>query len=141
MNIALMEAKKAAKKNEVPVGCVIVRNGKVIAAGRNARERRGDPLAHAEIVAIKRASKRTRGWRLETSTLYVTLEPCPMCAGAIINARIKRVVFGTVDPKAGCFGTLFDFKDGFNHHPEVTSGILREKCSQILKDFFADKRK
>ncbi len=141
MQIALKQAKKAYKKGEVPIGCVIVHNQKVIAKAFNKRETMKNALLHAEICAIQKASRRLFGWRLTGCTLYVTLEPCPMCAGAIINARIPRVVFGAFDPKAGCFGSMHDFsKDMFNHTPEITSGVLLESCAGILKEFFKNKR-
>ena len=141
MRRALREAEKAYKKGEAPVGCVIVREGRLMAKAHNLRETKKDPLAHAEIRAIRRAAKRLRGWRLSGCTLYVTLEPCPMCAGAIVNARVKRVVFGAFDPKAGCFGSLHDFtKSGFNHAPQVASGVLAAQSAELLKRFFRQKR-
>lgn len=142
MLLALEEAKKAAEIGEVPIGAVIVRNGEVIGKGHNLRETTNDPTAHAEIIAIKEASERLGGWRLLDSTLYVTLEPCPMCAGAIVQSRIDRVVFGVSDPKAGCAGTLMNLlqEDRFNHRAEITSGVLAESCSGILKDFFRQLR-
>ncbi|MEW9672645.1 tRNA adenosine(34) deaminase TadA [Ammoniphilus sp. 3BR4] len=138
MLLALEEAKKAAEMGEVPIGAVIVRNGEVIGKGHNLRETCKDPTAHAEMIAIKEASERLGGWRLINSTLYVTLEPCPMCAGAIVQSRIERVVYGVSDPKAGCAGTLMNLlqEDRFNHRAQVTSGVLAESCSGILKDFF-----
>ena len=141
MRFALEQAKLAYQKTEVPIGCVIVHNNRIIAKAYNLRETKKDPLAHAELIAIKKAARRLRGWRLPGCTLYVTLEPCPMCAGAIINARIPRVVFGAYDPKAGCFGSLHDFtKSGFNHKPEITAGVMVEECATLLKDFFKSKR-
>lgn len=142
MLLALEEAKKAAEIGEVPIGAVIVRNGEVIGKGHNLRETTKDPTAHAEMIAIKEASKHLGGWRLLDSALYVTLEPCPMCAGAIVQSRIDRVVFGVSDPKAGCAGTLMNLlqEDRFNHRVEVTSGVLAESCSGILKDFFRQLR-
>lgn len=141
MQMALCEAKKAYKKGEVPIGCVIVRDGKVIAKTYNKRETKKNPLLHAEISAIKKASRILSGWRLTGCTLYVTLEPCPMCAGAIINSRIPRVVFGAYDPKAGCFGSIHDFtKSAFNHKPQIATGVLQEQCASILKEFFKNKR-
>ena len=142
MYLALQEAKKAYKKGEVPVGCVIVREGKVLCRAHNLRERKRDPILHAEMLAIRKAARRLRGWRLTGCTLYVTLEPCPMCAGAMINARIDRVVYGAADSKAGCFGSIHDFsQDPFNHSPEIVPGVLREECASILKAFFSAKRK
>jgi tRNA(adenine34) deaminase len=141
MRLALEQAKTAYKKGEVPIGCVIIHNGKVIAKAYNLRETKKDPLAHAELIAIRKASRALHGWRLQGCTLYVTLEPCPMCAGAVINARIPHVVYGASDPKAGCFGSLYDFTSGgFNHIPRITSGILCEECALLLKDFFKLKR-
>lgn len=138
---ALDMARKAARRDEVPVGAVIVRRGKVISRAYNLRESRKDPLAHAEILAIKKASKKLGGWRLEGCTLYVTLEPCPMCAGAIVNSRIDEVVFGAYDPKAGALGSVYDLAEGrLNHTPKVTGGILKDECSKILKEYFAGKR-
>lgn len=142
MRIALEEARKAARRDEVPVGAVLVRNGKVIAKGRNCRENKKDPLGHAEIVAIRKGARRLGGWRLVGCTLYVTLEPCPMCMGAIINARIPAVVYGARDPKAGAAGSLYDLNEGkLNHTTDMTEGILREECSMILKEYFAAKRR
>lgn len=138
---AIAMAKKAAKRDEVPVGAVIVRRGRIIAKAYNLRETKRDPLAHAEILAIKKAAKKLRGWRLEGCTLYVTLEPCPMCAGAIINSRIKNVCFGAYDPKAGALGSLYNLAEGrLNHTPEVTGGVLKEECSAMLKSYFQGKR-
>ena len=141
MQKALELAKKAVKKDEVPVGAVIVRNGKIIATGYNKRETKKRPDAHAEFLAIQKAARRLGGWRLTHCTLYVTLEPCPMCAGAVINARIPRVVFGAPDPKAGAFGSLYNLAEGkLNHTPEITSGVLQSECSQILSCYFKIKR-
>ena len=141
MSFALKEAKKAAQEDEVPVGAVVVREGKVIARAHNRRENAADPTAHAELLAIRRAAKKLGGWRLMGCTLYVTLEPCPMCAGAILNARLPRVCFGAYDPKAGAFGTLMDLNQtGLNHRTEVQGGILEEECAQVLKDYFRQKR-
>lgn len=138
MQEAIKEALKAKALNEVPIGAVIVHNGEVIARGHNLRETTQETLSHAELIAIEEANEKIGSWRLEDCTLYVTLEPCPMCAGAIIQARIKRVVYGTPDPKAGCAGTLFNLLEEprFNHQVELKSGVLKEKCSNLLKDFF-----
>lgn len=137
MKEALKCARKADSAGEVPVGCVIVHDGKVISRGYNKRERKKNPLLHAEIIAIDKACKKLNGFRLLNCTMYVTLEPCPMCAGAIINARIPRLVFGAYDKKAGCFGSVHDFNtSGFNHRVEIESGILEKECSGILTDFF-----
>ncbi|MBT3319547.1 MAG: nucleoside deaminase [Clostridia bacterium] len=141
MEIALSEAQKAQAKDEVPVGAVIVQHGKVIAKAFNKRESSLSPIAHAEILAIQKAAKKLKGWRLPGCSLYVTLEPCPMCAGAIINARIDNVYFGAYDSKAGAFGTLYDLSEGkLNHAPSVVGGILEEKCASILTNYFKGKR-
>ena len=137
MDAALALAREAAKDGEVPVGCVIVRDGKIVGAGRNRRETGRSALAHAEIEAINQACTALGGWRLWDCTLYVTLEPCPMCAGAIINARIPRVVFGATDDKCGACGSVCDlFSMAFNHHPTVVSGLCEEEAKQLLTDFF-----
>ncbi len=137
MREALLLAQEAADEGEVPIGCVIVNGGTIVGRGRNRRELGKNALAHAEIEAIADACKTLGGWRLWQATLYVTLEPCPMCAGAIINARIPRVVFGAHDAKAGSVGSIVDlFSLPYNHKPEVCSGILAEECGAILKDFF-----
>ena len=143
MKKAILQAKVAMKKNEVPIGCVIVRDGKIIARAHNLRESQQIATKHAELIAIERACKKLKTWRLEDCDLYVTLEPCPMCAGAIILSRMRSVTFGAYDPKGGCAGScadLFHVK-GFNHYPEVHGGILEEECAQLLKDFFRQKRK
>ena len=142
MNMALEEAKKARELQEVPIGAVIVVDGEVIAKGYNLRETKQSSVAHAELLAITEACKVLGTWRLEEATLYVTLEPCPMCAGAIINSRIKRVVFGAHDPKAGCAGTFMNLlqDERFNHQSEVTSGVLHEECGSILTAFFKELR-
>ena len=141
MDEALVLAAEAAAEGEVPVGCVIVRNGQIVGRGRNRRETAKTALGHAEIEAISDACKRLGGWRLWDCTLYVTLEPCPMCAGAIINARIPRVVFGAADQKAGSCGSVCDlFSMEYNHHPEVVSGVREEECAALLRQFFQDLR-
>ena len=141
MQEALALAKEAAAEGEVPVGCVIVRDGVIVGRGRNRREQDKTALAHAECDAIRQACETLGGWRLWDCTLYVTLEPCPMCAGAIINARIPRVVFGASDTKCGACGSVCDlFSMEFNHHPEVTKGVLEEECAAVLSDFFRDLR-
>lgn len=142
MKAALKEACKSFELDEVPVGVVIVKDDKIIARGHNLRETKQDPTGHAEIIAIKKASKKLKSWRLIDCTLYVTLEPCSMCAGAIMWSRIKRVVYGAKDIKGGAIGSsfnLFELK-GINHKPEVTSGVLENEASAILKDFFKLKR-
>ena len=137
-----MLAQEAAAAGEVPVGAVVVKDGRMIAAGFNRRETGKSALAHAEIEAIREACRILGGWRLSGCTLYVTLEPCPMCAGAIINARIDRVVYGARDPKAGCAGSLINlFAVGFNHTPLITAGVMAKECAAILSNFFENKRK
>ncbi|WP_437436021.1 tRNA adenosine(34) deaminase TadA [Paenibacillus larvae] len=138
MQEAISEALKAETIHEVPIGAVIVHEGRIIGRGHNLRETSMDPTAHAEMIAIRGASEYLRAWRLLNCTLYVTLEPCPMCAGAIVQSRILRVVYGTIDPKAGCAGTLMNLlqEDRFNHRVEVINGILREECSSLLTSFF-----
>lgn len=142
MRVAIKEAKKAEKSDDVPVGAIIVKNGEIIARTHNLKEKRTCATEHAEILAIRKASKELNNWYLDGCTLYVTLEPCPMCAGAVVNSRIDRVVFGAADPKAGCYGSVLDFcKDGhFNHTPEVCGGVLGEECGAILSAFFRKKR-
>ncbi len=143
MKEAIAQAKKAAKIEEVPIGCVIVKDDKIIARGYNQRNKRGSTLAHAEILAIKKASKVTGDWRLEGCTLYVTLEPCQMCAGAIVQARIPNVVIGCMNAKAGCAGSIINLLSmkEFNHQVNVIKGIKEEECSKMMKDFFANLRK
>ena len=142
MKEALKQAKKAYDLDETPIGCVIVHEGKIIARGYNRRNTDKSPLAHAEIVAIKKASKKLGDWRLEECTLYVTLEPCQMCAGAIIQARIPCVVVGCMNPKAGCAGSVLNLLDiqAFNHQAELRTGILEEECSEMMKRFFRELR-
>ena len=142
MKIALKEAKKAYNKEEIPVGTVIVRDNKVISKGYNLKEIRKDAISHAEIIAITKACKKLDAWRLSNCEMYVTLEPCAMCTGAIINSRIKKIYIGTMDPKTGACGSvlnLLDFK--FNHKVEIETGILQKDCEKILKDFFKNLRK
>ena len=142
MRLALREAQFAAEADEVPVGAVIAREGEVIALGRNMREGEKNSLAHAEIIAIDRACKKLHGWRLQGCDIFVTLEPCPMCAGAIINSRLNRVVFGAYDEKAGSFGSLTDLSIlPYNHKPEIIGGVLSDECARVLTDFFIKKRK
>lgn len=137
MREALSLAERAASEGEVPVGAVIVYNGEIIASGYNRRESDKNALAHAEIIAIDAACKARGGWRLSGCTLYVTLEPCLMCAGAIVNARIDRVVYALPDPKSGAFGSVTDVSElPVNHHPEVTNGVLAEPCKEVLQSFF-----
>ena len=143
MKEATRQAKKAWKIEEVPIGCVIVYQGKIIGRGYNRRTTDKNPLAHAEISAIKKASRVMGDWRLEECTLYVTLEPCQMCSGAIVQARIPRVVIGCRNPKAGCAGSILNLLNvpAFNHQVELTEGILQEECSTLLKEFFRKLRK
>ena len=141
MQEALALAREAAAEGEVPVGCVIVRNGEIVGRGRNHRETGRTALGHAEIRAISEACAKLNGWRLWECTLYVTLEPCPMCAGAIINARIPRVVFGASDEKYGACGSVCDlFSMDFNHHPQVEKGVLAEEAAQLMQEFFRELR-
>ncbi len=142
MKEALTQARKAYALGEVPIGCVIVYEDKIIARGYNRRNTDKTSLAHAEITAIKKANKKLNDWRLEDCTLYVTLEPCQMCAGAIVQARIPKVVMGATNPKAGCAGTVMEILNNpeFNHQVEVVSGVLVNECSKILKDFFVELR-
>lgn len=139
MREAIKQAKKAGANQDVPIGCVIVFEGKIIARGYNRRNVDKTTLAHAEILAIKKASKVIGDWRLEDCTMYVTLEPCQMCAGAIVQARIPRVVIGCMNPKAGCAGSIINLLDikEFNHQVEVTRGVLEDECSALMKNFFA----
>lgn len=142
MRQALTLAKKAKKLGEVPIGCVIVYEDKIIGRGYNRRKTDKNTLNHAEITAIKKASKVMGDWRLEGCTIYITLEPCPMCAGAIVQARIPRCVVGTMNPKAGCAGSVMDILNcpGFNHQVEFEEGVLKEDCKNILQEFFKDLR-
>lgn len=142
MGLALREAHRAARREEAPIGAVIVREGHVIARACNDRETSKNALGHAELLAIDKACRRLGGWRLPGCTLYVTLEPCPMCAGAIINSRIERVVYGAADPKSGCCGSVTDlFSLPFNHRPAVTGGVRREECAALLTAFFRQLRR
>ncbi|ANB58032.1 cytidine and deoxycytidylate deaminase zinc-binding region family protein [Anoxybacillus sp. B7M1] len=142
MQLAIEEAKKAEKIGEVPIGAIIVKNGEIIASAHNLRETEQRAVAHAEILAIDQACEAMGSWRLEDATLYVTLEPCAMCAGAIVLSRIKRVVFGASDPKGGCAGTLMNLlqESRFNHQTEVVGGVRQEECGRILSDFFRQLR-
>ena len=142
MREAIRLAKKAAALKEVPIGCVIVHDGKIIGRGYNRRTIDKNVLAHAEIVAIRKACRVLGDWRLEECTMYVTLEPCPMCAGAIVQARVPKVVIACMNPKAGCAGSVLDMfhEDGFNHQVKTEVGLMGEVCSQMLKDFFKELR-
>lgn len=142
MKQAIMQAKKAYAKEETPIGCVIVYGDKIIARGYNKRNGKKNVLAHAEILAINKASRVIGDWRLEECTMYVTLEPCPMCAGAIVQARIPRVVVGSMNPKAGCAGSVMNLLQtpGFNHQVELTTGVMGEECSMLMSNFFQELR-
>lgn len=139
MRRALAEAERAGAHGDVPIGAVVVRQGELLGSGHNRREVDGDPLAHAELIALARAARRVEGWRLLGTTLYVTLEPCAMCAGALVNARVERLVFGASDPKAGFCGSLGDLvrDPRLNHRLTVASGVLEAECSALLRGFFA----
>lgn len=143
MALALTEARRAAEQGEVPIGAVIVIGGEVVASRGNERERRHDPTAHAEMLVLRDAAAICGGWRLPEATLYVTLEPCAMCAGAIVLARIKRLVYGADDPKAGAAGTIFNIVDhpALNHQPEVRAGVMAIDASRLLREFFAERRR
>ncbi len=143
MEEAIAEARRAAAEGEVPIGAVLVFEGRVVGRGRNARERLNDPTAHAEMLALQEAARALGRWRLTGATIYATLEPCPMCAGALVNARIDRLVYAVADPKAGAAGTLFDIPRDprLNHRVRVDTGVLAEECSALLKDFFRERRK
>ncbi len=138
MGLAIERARDAGRHGDVPIGAVVVHDGEPIAAAGNERERRQDPTAHAEVLAIRAAAKALGGWRLAGTTLYVTLEPCAMCAGAIVLARIPAVVFGAPDPKAGAAGSVLDIlaEPALNHRPQVSGGVMEEECAALLRDFF-----
>lgn len=142
MRVALDEARLAFEEDEVPIGAVVVCDGRIIAQAHNMREHLCDPTAHAEILAMRRAAQYLGGWRLHRCDLYVTVEPCPMCAGAIVQARLNSLVFGASDIKAGCCGTVYNLLDEvkFNHRVPVTKGILQDECAKIMSDFFRRKR-
>ncbi|MBR2213495.1 MAG: tRNA adenosine(34) deaminase TadA [Eubacterium sp.] len=142
MKEALKEASKAKKLNEVPIGCVIVKDNKIIGRGYNRRMKDKNTLSHAELNAIKKASKKLKDWRLDDCEMYVTTEPCQMCSGAIVQSRIKKVYIGCMNPKAGCAGSIMNLLqvDKFNHQVEIESGVLEEECSNILKDYFKELR-
>ncbi len=143
MQYALKEAQKAYAKEEAPIGAIIVKDGQIIVRAHNLREKKGDVTAHAEMLAIQKACNKLGGWRLNGCDMYVTLEPCPMCAGAIIQSRIERLFIGTTDPKAGAAGSVVDLfnVETFNHKVEVSKGLLQQECSEILKQFFRELRK
>ena len=142
MRLALREATRAPEHDDVPIGAVIVHGGEVIGTGHNEREVRADPTAHAEMIALRAAAEAVGSWRVLDSVLYVTLEPCAMCAGAIVLARVPRVVFGTTDPKAGAAGSVLDVlaEPRLNHRPQVESGLLAQECGDVLRAFFASRR-
>ena len=142
MRLALREAERAAQHGDVPIGAVVAREGEVIATAANERELRGDPTAHAEVLALREAARALGGWRLPDSVLYVTLEPCAMCAGAIVLARVPRVVYGATDPKAGAAGSVFDVlgEPRLNHRPGVDAGLLAAESAAMLEEFFAARR-
>ena len=142
MRLALREAERALEHGDVPVGCVVAREGEVIGAAPNERELRGDPTAHAEVLALREAATATGGWRLSDAVLYVTLEPCAMCAGAVVLARVPRVVYGATDPKTGAAGSVLDVlsEPRLNHRPEVAGGLLADESAVLLRDFFGSRR-
>jgi tRNA(adenine34) deaminase len=142
MRLALREAERALEHDDVPIGAVVVHEGEVIGAGRNERELRQDPTAHAEMIALREASRALLSWRLTDAVLYVTLEPCAMCAGAIVLARVSRVVFGATDPKAGAAGSVLDVlgEPRLNHRPDVAGGLLADEAAALLQEFFGDRR-
>jgi tRNA(adenine34) deaminase len=142
MRLALREAERAAEHDDVPIGAVVVRDGEVIGTGHNERELRQDPTAHAEVLALREAARALGSWRVLDAVLYVTLEPCAMCAGAIVLARIPRVIYGTTDPKAGAAGSVLDVlaEPRLNHRPQVAGGLLAQECSDILRAFFGSRR-
>jgi tRNA(adenine34) deaminase len=142
MRLALREAARALDHEDVPIGALVVRDGEVIGSGHNEREVRADPTAHAEMIALREAARATGSWRVLDAVLYVTLEPCAMCAGAIVLARVPRIVFGATDPKAGAAGSVFDILDEprLNHRPQVAAGLLAEESADLLRSFFAPRR-
>ncbi len=142
MKLALRQAKRAIKYGEVPIGCVIVCDGEIVGTGYNKRNTKKTTLAHAELIALDRASRKLGDWRLEGCTMYVTLEPCQMCAGAIVQSRIDRVVIGTMNPKAGCAGSILNILQmkEFNHQVDITTGVLEKECTDLLQSFFKDLR-
>jgi tRNA(adenine34) deaminase len=142
MRLALREASRALEHDDVPIGAVLVRGGEVIGSGHNEREVRGDPTAHAEMIALREAAISLGGWRILDTVMYITLEPCAMCAGAVVLARVPRVVFGAWDPKAGAAGSVLDVlaQPQLNHRPQVQAGLLEEECAEMLREFFAGRR-
>jgi tRNA(adenine34) deaminase len=142
MRLALREAERALEHDDVPIGAIVVQEGEVIGAGHNERELRADPTAHAELIALREAARHLGTWRILDTVMYVTLEPCAMCAGAIVLARVPRIVFGSVDPKAGAAGSVLNVLDvpQLNHRPQVESGLLAEDCAELLRGFFVPRR-
>jgi tRNA(adenine34) deaminase len=142
MRLALREAERAREHDDVPIGAVIVREREVVGAGHNERELRSDPTAHAEMIALREAARTLHSWRVLDAVMYVTLEPCAMCAGAIVLARLPRVIYGAADPKAGAAGSVFDIlaEPRLNHRPQVAGGLLAEDCGELLRAFFAERR-
>jgi len=142
MELALEQARQALRLDEVPIGAVIVKNEKVIATGYNLRETHQDPTAHAEMIALRSAASRLGSWRLEDAKIYVTLEPCAMCTGALVQARISQLIFGAHDPKSGTVGSIYNLakEESFNHQIRIKSGILKQECGQLLRDFFQELR-
>jgi tRNA(adenine34) deaminase len=142
MRLALREAERALEHDDVPIGAVVVRDGEVLAAARNERELRGDPTAHAEVLALREAGTKLGGWRIPDSVMYVTIEPCAMCAGAVVWARLPRLVYGATDPKAGAAGSVIDVlgEPRFNWNPEVAGGLLADECGALVSSFFATRR-
>ena len=143
MREAIKEAKKAELLDEVPIGCVIVKDNKIISRGHNVRETKNNPIGHAEIIAISKASKKLNSWRLNECEIYITVEPCIMCSGAIIQSRIKTVYYGAKDYKGGALGSSINVMDanGINHHPEIIGGVLEQECSELVSNYFKEKRK
>ena len=142
MKLAICQAQKAKEMDEVPIGAIAVLDGKVIARAHNTREKTGNALNHAEVLAIQKACKKVGNWRLDEVTLYVTIEPCPMCMGSMLNARLKRLVYGADDKKGGACGTLYNLNDGkYNHTISVTKGVLKDDCANIIRTYFEDKRR
>ena len=143
MREAIKEAKKAELLDEVPIGCVIVKDNKIISRGHNIRETKNNPIGHAEIIAISKASKKLNSWRLNDCEIYITVEPCIMCSGAIIQSRIKTVYYGAKDYKGGALGSSINVMDanGINHHPEIIGGVLEQECSELVSNYFKEKRK
>ena len=142
MKEAIKEAKKAELIDEVPIGCVVVKDGKILSRGHNVRETKNNPIGHAEIIAITKASKKLNSWRLDGCDIYITLEPCIMCSGAIIQSRIKTIYYGASDPKGGALGSSINVLEAnnINHHPEVVPGVLQKECSEMLTNYFKNKR-